>query len=415
MGLESFKDAMIQVKSVIETAKNFSESVTDMLGLQVEEQKKEEQQTIDHTKHDIVNLQQQVDKKEQSPEYKKMIAALSEYCRLLLSPSELQSIGNIFIGDTLEEQLHEYVKEQHYIQSEKKKNNSIPQQSLQKAYDIYDPTTNIQTLFDEVANQLAGSTSKQQYEYVTSYLNTTIARKEQVVLRQQEFRSHSSTTRLQTKPNPDLVRYHDEEKALKTTGFAYDINNEKDPQMKTPANILKRFVSSGVAKSEKGTTLCARTTFLDAQRLFHLKLPLHDAFTVMRQEQGNFSRSIVSDLYNKKEKAKTKVDSIHPNWNMGNNDYINKLAPQETNVADLFVTSNTPKGKLYGHRALMFRVSNQRYVLDPYTAVQPGEDKNKPRTLESYAKSMKTGKNKREFMRMNFYKAPVNLETKAVT
>ena len=63
----------------------------------------------------------------------------------------------------------------------------------------------------------------------------------------------------------------------------------------------------------------------------------------------------------------------------------------------------------------MFRVSNQRYVLDPYTTVQPGEDKNKPRTLESYAKSMKTGKNKREFMRMNFYKAPVNLETKAVT
>ena len=136
------------------------------------------------------------------------------------------------------------MKEQHYIQSEKKKNNSIPQQSLQKAYDIYDPTTNIQTLFDEVANQLAGSISKQQYESVTSYLNTIIARKEQVVLRQQEFRSHSSTTRLQTKPNPDLVRYHDEEKALKTTGFAYDINNEKDPQMKTPANILKRFVSS---------------------------------------------------------------------------------------------------------------------------------------------------------------------------
>ena len=63
----------------------------------------------------------------------------------------------------------------------------------------------------------------------------------------------------------------------------------------------------------------------------------------MRQDQGNFSRSIVSDLYNKKEKAKTKVDSIHPNWNMGNNDYINKLAPQDTNVADLFVTSNTPK------------------------------------------------------------------------
>jgi hypothetical protein len=59
----------------------------------------------------------------------------------------------------------------------------------------------------------------------------------------------------------------------------------------------------------------------------------------------------------------------------------------------------------------MFRSDDQWYVIDPYTAVQSGEDKNKPRTLESYAKSMKTGGNKREFMRMNFYDAPVQISS----
>ena len=160
--------------------------------------------------------------------------------------------------------------------------------------------------------------------------------------------------------------------------------------------------------------MCSRTTKLDSERLFHLPLPSGNAFDVMRQEKGNFSTSIASELYNQKEKAKGKVNSIHPNWNMGKNDYINTLVPQDSNVADLYVTSSTKNGKKYGHRALMFRVSNQWYVLDPYTAVQPGEDKNKPRTLESYSKSMKTGNNKRDFMRMNFYKAPINLEAKAV-
>jgi hypothetical protein len=75
------------------------------------------------------------------------------------------------------------------------------------------------------------------------------------------------------------------------------------------------------------------------------------------------------------------------------------------------VTSNTSNGKKYWHRATMFRSNDQWYVIDPYTVVQQWEDKNKPRTLESYANSMKTGNNKRDFMRMNFYDAPVNLDT----
>ena len=61
----------------------------------------------------------------------------------------------------------------------------------------------------------------------------------------------------------------------------------------------------------------------------------------MRGEEGRFSKSLVSQLYNQKEKAKSKVDSVHPNWDLGKNDYINKLAPQDTHVADLFVTSST--------------------------------------------------------------------------
>jgi hypothetical protein len=91
---------------------------------------------------------------------------------------------------------------------------------------------------------------------------------------------------------------------------------------------------------------------------------------------------------------------------MWKSEYINNLA-WDNNVIDLYVTSSTVKWKKYWHRATMFRIWDQWFVIDPYTALQPGEQKNKPRTLESYTKSMKEWNNKREFMRMDFYKSDV--------
>lgn len=132
----------------------------------------------------------------------------------------------------------------------------------------------------------------------------------------------------------------------------------------------------------------------------------------MRIESGSFQSSIASLNYKKKERAKKKVKSYHSDTELGQSEIINKLAPKDTNVADLYVTSSARVGKKYGHRALMFRVDEQRYVLDPYTKVEGLAD-NAPKPLETYAHAMKNGNNYREFMRMNFYKAPVELNSVA--
>lgn len=406
----SITTTLKSVKEISDTISSFWKNIDDMLGL-----KSQEQEVIDDSHQKIETIKKEIEQQEQSPEQKKMLSVLSEYCRLFLSQDEIKSCDNIFLGNSLEEHLQEYLQEQQYIRSEQLKGNYVPSQALQKAFDIYDPTTAIQTVLQEISDLYFAQQWAKKFQNITTHFQSLIADKTKIADRKKVFVDYTPETRLKTKPNPDLIRYHDEQTKLKTIGLAYDVNREKDPQMKTPENILKRFVSSGVRKNPKtGVTLCSQTTALDSQRLLWKQLPKWNAFDVMRWEQGDFSQSLISELYDTQEKSKKRVGSIHPNWNLWKNDYINALAPQDSNVADLFVTSSTPKWKIYGHRALMFRLSNQWYVLDPYTAVQPGEDKNKPRTLESYARSMKTGNNKREFMRMNFYKAPVDLESKAI-
>ena len=144
----------------------------------------------------------------------------------------------------MEDYVREYFQEQEFIKQEAKKNNIIPQQSLQKAFHLYDPTTNIQTLLEEMSVYYFAQNGKEKYTSTTKHFQSLLSKKEFVSTRQKEYQSHTVDTRLKTKPNPDLIRYYDEEKVLKTTGFAYDVNAEKDPTMKTPTNILKRFVSS---------------------------------------------------------------------------------------------------------------------------------------------------------------------------
>jgi uncharacterized protein YegP (UPF0339 family) len=45
--------------------------------------------------------------------------------------------------------------------------------------------------------------------------------------------------------------------------------------------------------------------------LFHINLPRGNAFDAMRAGEGNYKKSIVSELYKKKEKITKKIDSIH--------------------------------------------------------------------------------------------------------
>jgi len=44
-----------------------------------------------------------------------------EYCKQVLSPEELNSLDNIFLGDSIEEYFEQYLQEQDYIRSEAKK------------------------------------------------------------------------------------------------------------------------------------------------------------------------------------------------------------------------------------------------------------------------------------------------------
>lgn len=172
-------------------------------------------------------------------------------------------------------------------------------------------------------------------------------------------------------------------------------------------SLLPMFTSVWYQKDpETWTTLCSRTAAQDAKKLYWLERKEWNAFDVMRAKDKKFKKSIVSDLYKEKEKSVDSAIDIVPKEDMWKSEYINNLA-WDNNVIDLYVTSSTVKWKKYWHRATMFRIWDQWFVIDPYTALQPGEQKNKPRTLESYTKSMKEWNNKREFMRMDFYKSDV--------
>jgi len=171
-------------------------------------------------------------------------------------------------------------------------------------------------------------------------------------------------------------------------------------------SLLPMFTSVWYQKDpETWTTLCSRTAAQDAKKLYWLDWKEWNAFDVMRASDKKFNKSIVSDLYKEKEwSIDIKTDNICNKEEMWKSEYIDTIA-WDNNVVDLYVTSSTKNWKRFWHRVIMFRIGDQWFVIDPYTALQPWEQKNKPRTLESYALSMKTGKNKREFMRMDFYKS----------
>lgn len=408
MWFDRMKSSLEQIKNIAELVNDVPNSLEALLLWEKNKQEKQQQETIQETKTKQEKLKDNI-------EVKKMLSVLFQYARELLSDSEINSLDDLFVGKVGEDFIGEYLQEQEYIRKQEQQGNLIPKQALQKAFDLYDPTTNLQAVLEEISDYYFLQQGTQKYEKVHQHFTQLLSEKDTVIKKKDEFQNHTESTRRTLYPNDDLNRYYNEQEAEKSTGLAYDINTEQDQNMKTPQHILNRFVSSWYSTNPiTWVTLCARTTRLDAERLFHLSLPQGNAFDVMRNEQGNFKKSLVSQLYNKKEKSSVKVDVVAPNWNLGKSDYINKIAPEHTNVADLFVTSSTKNGKKYWHRALMFRIAHQWHVLDPYTAIQPWEDKNKPRTLESYTKSMQTGRNKREFMRINFYEAPVNLEVNAI-
>lgn len=212
----------------------------------------------------------------------------------------------------------------------------------------------------------------------------------------------------------DVRSADDEEDLEDNKEYNYDFkkNSKFSNSMEKYISMLPDFTSVWYIK-EGGVTYCSRTVAGkketvnidgDARRLYGLDWEEGNAFDVMRSKNKKFNTSIVSDLYKQKEKIVDTNSTVVDREEMGKSEYINTIA-WDNNVVDLYVTSSTENWKKFWHRASMFRIGDQWFVIDPYTALQPWEQKNKPRTLESYALSMKTANNKREFMRMDFYKS----------
>lgn len=179
--------------------------------------------------------------------------------------------------------------------------------------------------------------------------------------------------------------------------------NKLDDNVERMISLSPVFTSVWVLRNPKtGTTLCSRTAYTDAKNLFELTRERWNAFDVMRSTSKKFNKSIVSELYKEKtESVDININAIATQEDMGNSAYLNSIA-WDNNVVDLYVTS----GSVYWHRATMFRIWDQWFVIDPYyKGRQPGEPKDKPTTIESYTKSMQEWRTKREFMRMDFYKS----------
>lgn len=87
----------------------------------------------------------QTDHKEQLKEYPAFIQQVVHYYETILTPNELNAIGDIFMGETLADQIMAFIEEQSYNDIQAKLWNTEPRDALQKTFDIYDGTTNIQT------------------------------------------------------------------------------------------------------------------------------------------------------------------------------------------------------------------------------------------------------------------------------
>lgn len=346
-----------------------------------------------------------------SAQEKNLAREYTYYLQKIFTSEDIAIIQNMFPGKNLQESVQNFLKEKKQIDIDLKKWSTESRDALQTTMLILG-TVKVCTDLNEFYNSYAKTQS----------LDTTQYQKNLTWLTQ-HYESLQKNTNLMKNTKDEL------DKKYKTTESWYTDNSQKDkltspvtnylqdseellknPQKKL-SKQLSHIVSSWFRKDPNTkTTLCSQTAQIDAKTLFHINLPRGNAFDAMRAGEGNYKTSIVSDLYKKKEKITKKIDSVHDTDYLWKSSYINTLADW-TNFADLYVTSSTSKGKKYWHRATMFRSNDQWYVIDPYTVVQSWEDKNKPRTLESYANSMKTGNNKRDFMRMNFYDAPVNLDT----
>lgn len=148
--------------------------------------------------------------------------------------------------------------------------------------------------------------------------------------------------------------------------------------------VASGFVAQGIhslaaEKSEKGTTLCAKTARLNAQH-FWLNLPAGDAWDI--------AQTVPKDI--KEYKATLPVDKKelrpHKSWSALTIDDFNAM--EGVNVADIYPNSKSQ----YGHRALAFRDEHGEWmVLDPYVKVN-GEKDTQPKRLEDYMKTTKVFK-----------------------
>lgn len=128
-------------------------------------------------------------------------------------------------------------------------------------------------------------------------------------------------------------------------------------------------------RSNKGTTLCAKTAWSNAQN-FGINLPRGNAYDAARETP-------ISSAFKKTVGSVDQPKKISTDFS--------KFA-SDSNFADIYTTSKSQ----YGHRAIAFlnQSDHQRYVLDPYSNKQ----KTDPIPLMEYQE-------KRGVIQANFYKS----------
>jgi hypothetical protein len=129
-------------------------------------------------------------------------------------------------------------------------------------------------------------------------------------------------------------------------------------------------------RSNKGTTLCSRTAWKNAQN-FGINLPRGDARDAKKL-------SPISSAFQKKIDTPSQLKSD-----------FSTLAP-ESNFADIYTTSKSQ----YGHRAIAFlnQSDHKWYVLDPYSKGLKRNTPTAPVLLADYQKT-------RPLVQANFYKS----------
>lgn len=228
-----------------------------------------------------------------------------------------------------------------------------------------------------------------------------------------------------------ISQYEQEEAAI----------NDKGPDKKEVTKEFKNLRSSGIKKEWKTGNwgkwyrqhYCSKTSQIDGKRLFHMNLKTWNAFHAMykgiNENQERYKGSVIAKQYLDYSKQYNDILTKSNSWfsdclqqikqddakltklkneEMGTSETIDTQA-HGANFWELYVTSKWQKQ--YGHRALLFCSTEgskrQRYVIDPYTRSKSWKDSNEPRRIEDYTVDID---GKREFMRMDFYNAPVTID-----